>query len=105
MSRHRLIPHPDQPTTSFTVIGWDRPLQSIFVEIHDTGEDGEDKLVTSKGTAMRELKTAAEAIAAAAPYAEIPVGLSAQLEIDRLQTLGTPDSAHQRTIKRRFGLD
>jgi hypothetical protein len=78
-------------------IGWDRPLQSFFVQVTRPHPDerNETDMLVWLGTIFGELPTAAAAIAVAAPYAELPETLGAMLETDRLKTVATPDGAAQ----------
>jgi len=88
-------------------IGWDRPLETFFVQVlgpHPTLE-GEEEVLFWKGTDIRELPTAADALAAARPWALLPADLGATLETDRMKTLGKSDGEHQVAVKRRFFRD
>ena len=78
-------------------IGWDRPLRTFFVQVstpHPT-KAGESKMLDWVGTDIDELATAAEAIAIARTYTDLPDTLGATLETDRLKTVATPDGPAQ----------
>ena len=64
--------------------------------------EGEDEILFWKGTDLRELPTAADAIAAARAWAVLPADLGATLETDRMKTLGRSDGEHQAEVKRRL---
>jgi hypothetical protein len=101
MSRHVFTGLQGKNTVA---IGWDRPLETFFVQVmrpHPEME-GEDDILFWKGTDLRELKTAADANAAARPWAILPADLGATLETDRMKTLGKSDGEHQVEIKRRL---
>ena len=68
----------------------------------DPEEEGEEETVVWRGTDLRELSTAAEAIAIARPWAILPADLAATLETDRLKTLGLSDGEYQAEMKRRL---
>lgn len=100
MSRHVFTGLQGENTVA---IGWDRPLETFFVQVmrpHPEME-GEDDVLFWKGTDLRELPTAADAIAAARPWAILPTDLGATLETDRMKTLGKSDGEHQVEMKRR----
>lgn len=101
MSRHVFTGLQSENTVA---IGWDRPLETFFVQVmrpHPKME-GEDEILFWKGTDLRELPTAADAIAAARAWAVLPAGLGATLETDRMKTLGRSDGEHQAEVKRRL---
>lgn len=85
-------------------IGWDRPLETFFVQVlrPDAEEEGEQETVVWRGTDLRELPTAAEAVAIARAWAILPADLAATLETDRLKTLGLSDGEYQAEMKRRL---
>lgn len=88
-------------------IGWDRPLETFFVHVtrQHPRNRGEEQTLFWKGTAMRELTTAAAAIATAQPWALLPTDLGITLETDRLRTLGISDGEHQAAMMRRLSRD
>ena len=91
-------------TATTVAIGWDRPLETFFVQVlapHPELE-GEDEILFWRGTDLRELPTAADAIAAARPWAMLPADLNATLETDHLKTLAKSDGQHQAEVKRRL---
>jgi hypothetical protein len=69
----------------------------VFAHSDEEGE-GEEAVVWV-GSVPGELPTAAAALAVIAPYCEIPDGLAATLETDRLKTLAQKDGPAQRTAK------
>lgn len=101
MSRHVFTGLQGENTVA---IGWDRPLDTFFVQVMrpDPEIDGEDEILFWRGTDLRELPTAADAIAAARPWASLPADLGATLETDRMKTLGRSDGQHQAEVKRRL---
>ena len=101
MSRHVFTGLQQENTVA---IGWDRPLETFFVQVMrpDPQMEGEDEILFWKGTDLRELPTAADAIAAARPWAILPAELGATLETDRMKTLGKSDGQHQVEVKRRL---
>lgn len=103
MSRYELVPLADHPDAGPVVVGWDRPLQTFYVQVRARGDadsdPDEEGLLVWRGTMPGELPTAAEAVALASRYAAIPAKLSETLEIDRLGTLATTDGMAQRLAK------
>ena len=101
VSRHTF---PGKAGATDVSIGWDRPLQTFFVQVFrlDPEMEGEETAFIWEGTAPGELKTAGAAIAIAAPYADLPADLAAILETDRLRTLRTSDGERQIAMKRRL---
>ena len=86
---------------SSVAIGYDRPLSTFFVQVMQPHPriEGEEATYIWKGSAPGELPTAADAIAVAADYADLPKDLGAKLETDRLKTLGTFDGPAQLAAK------
>jgi hypothetical protein len=99
MSRHALETHPDQLPGTRVHVGWDRPLDTFFVQVLVTEADGEDSVILWHGTAPGELATASEALALLAPYAVVPDGMAALLETDRLKALGSFDGPAQQRAR------
>lgn len=97
MSRHTFAGHAGTTVT----IGWDRPLGTFFVEVlrPHPAIKGEDETVEWHGTEPGEVPTAAAAIAIAARFADLPIGLGATLETERLKTLATSDGVAQLSMK------
>jgi hypothetical protein len=117
MSRHSLRPLPDQRHIYEVAIGWDRPMRTYFVIIFGTPESddnerfdasgeppGSDELLPLlwEGTAPGALATPAAAIALAEPFAQIPEGLAAQLEADRVHESSSVDGPVQRDWRDRL---
>lgn len=104
MSRHTFAGH----AGTTVAIGWDRPLATFFVQVlrpHSTMK-GEEETVEWQGTEPNELATADAAIKVAARYADVPEGIAAALETDRLKTLGQSDGKAQIAAKKwRYGPD
>lgn len=98
MSRYSF---PGQGVASSVAIGYDRPLSTFFVQVMQPHPriEGEEATYIWKGSAPGELPTAADAIAVAADYADLPKDLGAKLETDRLKTLGTFDGPAQLAAK------
>lgn len=100
MSRHSLQPLPGLGAIYEVAIGWDRALSTFFVVVFGAPDDGgeppgeggthagELSPLLWEGTAPGALATPQAAIALAAPFAEVPRGLAAQLAADR-QTEGS----------------
>lgn len=100
MSRYLLDPLATADTITAAAIGWDRPLESFFVQVFaGVDSDGEDNVILWTGTSPGELPTAAAAIALVQPYAAIPEDLNARLETDRLKTIATPATDLQRRMR------
>ena len=95
MSRHD-VPLKAGSGMSKAQVGWDRPLATFYVQIYETRGD-EDVPVIWLGTDYAELPKAADAIALLKPHCDIPYGLSASLEIDRMGTLASPDGPAQKS--------
>ena len=113
MSRHRLPPRPECPEVLRAVVGFDRPLQTLFAQVfshtreaddpeaesaRDDNEDGE--ILLWVGTEPGELLDPEAAIALVAPYALIPDDLAARLRADMDAAAGQRDGAHQIEVKR-----
>lgn len=92
---------PGKGVASSVAIGYDRPLSTFFVQVMQPHPriDGEEATYIWKGSAPGELPTAADAIAVATEYADLPKDLGAKLETDRLKTLGTFDGPAQLAAK------
>jgi hypothetical protein len=82
-------------------VGWDRPLQTYFVQVfRKSDEDGdEEDEILWEGVEPGQLKTPDEALRLLAPWCDIPEGLSATLQIDRMKTLANPDGPAQTQAK------
>jgi hypothetical protein len=117
MSRHRLAPRPECPQVLRAVVGFDRPLQTLFAQVfsrtpeaedpeagsaRDDNEEGEQEgeILLWVGTEPGELLDPEAAIALVAPYALIPDDLAARLRADMDATAGQRDGAHQIEVKR-----
>lgn len=98
MSRHDF---PGKGVASSVSIGWDRPLDTFFVQVMQPHPriDDEEALYIWRGTSPGELPTAAAAIEIAGEFADLPETLGATLETDRLKTLGTFDGPAQQAMK------
>ena len=102
MSRHELRPLPEAVVVTRGVVGWDRPLQTFFAQLFSINEEDEEEAHVWVGTYLRELDSAAAAIAIVAGDCMVPDDLGAKLETDRLATLATFDTPQQADIKARF---
>ncbi|BBF72523.1 hypothetical protein EWH08_18665 [Sphingobium indicum] len=117
MSRHRLAPRPECPKVLCAVVGFDRPLQTLFAQVfsripeaddpeaesvrHDNEDGDEDgEILLWAGTEPGELLDPQAAIALVAPYALIPDDLAARLRADMDAAAGKRDGAHQIEVKR-----
>lgn len=87
---------------STIVIGWDRPLATFFVQVTrpHPEQTGESEIVAWQGLDEGEIPTAAAALAIAAAYGDLPSGLGATLETDRMKTLGATDGPAQVAARR-----
>ena len=81
-------------------VGWDRPLETFFAQAFALDAEGHEDAVIWKGSFPRELPTPRSAIAIIERFCEIPDGLVADLETDRLKTLATYDGPAQAAAKR-----
>jgi hypothetical protein len=104
MSRYDFVGiHPETRVT----IGWDRPLQTFFVQVMKTtrlpsaaaAEDTDDHTILWIGTNFRELPCAADAIRVARAHAVLPADIGATLEMDRLRTIGDCDGPAQHAAR------
>lgn len=82
MSRHELVPLDQDGTIASVAIGWDRPLQTFFLQVHGRGGN----VIEWRGTRIGAVPAAAPLIARAARYASVPVELEQILEADRRAT-------------------
>ncbi|WP_443478980.1 hypothetical protein ACLIMP_24770 (plasmid) [Novosphingobium aerophilum] len=116
MSRHRLAPRPECPEVLRAVVGFDRPLQTLFAQVFshtpeaesvwDDNEEGDEdgEILLWVGTEPGELLDPEAAIALVAPYALIPDDLARRLRADMDAAAGQRDGAHQIEVKRiQFG--
>jgi hypothetical protein len=83
MSNYRLTPKRPGLTIQ---IGWDRPLASLFYDVFndkvDEDDPGYEVLTSHLGKPGQHLRDVQAAIAAVAPFAEIPDDLAARLHRD-----------------------
>lgn len=117
MSRHRLAPRPECPEVLRAVVGFDRPLQTLFAQVfsrtpeaedpeagsaRDNKEDGDEdgEILLWVGTEPGELLDPEAAIALVAPHAVIPDDLAARLREEMNAAAGKRDGAHQIEVKR-----
>jgi hypothetical protein len=94
MSRYEF---PAKEGLTTLVIGWDRPLNTFFVQVYGpaTAANAEPVEVEWQGTSPSELPTAAHALRVARTFADLPDDLGQTLETDRLGTLGIADGPAQ----------
>lgn len=84
MSRYSLRPLAGHADLFEVALGWDPGLGTYFVMVFGAPDcECEPDIRLWRGTRLHEICTAAELIAIAAEYAEIPHELAGQLEIDR----------------------
>ncbi|KHL24193.1 hypothetical protein PK98_14415 [Croceibacterium mercuriale] len=100
MSRHT-VPIKAGIDACEAFVGWDRPLQTYFVQVFrsSTEDDGEEEEILWEGADPGQLKTPDEALRLLAPWCDIPEGLSATLQIDRMKTLANRDGPAQAQAK------
>jgi hypothetical protein len=86
MSRHELAPRDDANRPLDIAIGWDRPLNTYFVQVLDPACDEEAPgfEILWRGASFDEIPSPDDAIALIAPWADIPADLRATLIADRL---------------------
>jgi hypothetical protein len=95
------------------VVGFDRPLQTLFAQVFvrspeaedpeavDEAESEEDgEILLWVGTEPGELLDPEAAVALVSPHALIPDDLAARLREDMEAARGQRDSAHQAEVKR-----
>ncbi|WP_239806004.1 hypothetical protein [Croceicoccus hydrothermalis] len=98
MSRH-IVPLKFDVEATEAVVGWDRPLQTFFVQVFRDDGNGEDEAFIWEGTEFGEIETPEAAIRFLEPYCLIPNGLSATLQIERMKTLAAHDGPAQQDAK------
>ncbi len=105
MSRRSLRPRADTTGLFEVAIGWDRPLQTYFVIVFGPPTEGDEdpEVILWRGTAPHEISIAGDAVSIAADYADIPDGLAATLEIDRMSGSATPDGPMQHWARKWIG--
>jgi hypothetical protein len=94
MSCHELRAMPNAVVVTRGLIGWDRPLQTFFVQMFSINEEGGESAHLWIGRHPHEIDTAVSAIAIVSGDCVIPQGLAATLEAERRATLGTFDADH-----------
>lgn len=81
MSRHTLV---GKDHNHEVVVGWDRPLESFFVQVYDKSKAGTDgELIVWKGTSYRELPDIDDVRRIAGRYAEITADTASTLYGDK----------------------
>lgn len=85
MSRYSLDMKPGF-SDCWAVVGWDRPLNSFFVQVFREGknEDEDEEEILWRGGSFQEIVTVEQAAALLAPYAAIPSDVFRQLHIDQM---------------------
>lgn len=83
MSRHKLDMKPGF-TGCWAVVGWDRPLNTFFVQVFRDGGKEDDEEILWEGTSFQEIETIETARVLLLPYADIPPEISRQLMIDKM---------------------
>lgn len=100
MSRYDLQPLKEFPAILSVTIGWDRPLQTFFIQIFEQQpEDPEPVLIIWEGTDYHALPDAEKVIDLAAKYAIIPEDLADKLALDQDKSRSIKDSALQEIIR------
>lgn len=102
MSRHELGPRPDSEDVLRATVGWDRPLQTFFVQVIFATEDEPDEgeALIWVGTEPGELLTPEAAIGIVAPHAVVPADLAVRLLADMRASIAVADGEHQVAVKR-----
>ena len=104
MSRYSLRPLAGLADLFEVALGWDPGLGTYFVVVFGTPDkEREPDIRLWRGTAPREIGTAAELIALVARYAENPECLARQLEIDRLASPHNPDRPASKLLEEILG--
>ena len=98
MSRH-IVPLKSDVEATEAVIGWDRPLQTFFVQVFRDNDAGDDEAFIWEGTEFGEIETPEAALRFLEPYCDVPNGLSATLQIERMKTLADHDGPAQEDAK------
>lgn len=102
MSRHSVPVKPEVNATEAWA-GWDRPLQTFYVQVFRRGDTDDDEAEADEilwaGSDVGELRTPDDALRLLAPWCDIPDELSATLQIDRLKTLANRDGPAQQQAK------
>jgi len=83
-------------------IGWDRPLNSYFAQVHDlevSDDDESDPVVVWVGATHSEILTPEALQLHIARYATIPDEIMQTLRDDRVATLDIGDTRLQRTMR------
>jgi hypothetical protein len=88
MSHYDLLPRDAADSHLEIAIGWDRPLNTYFVQVLDPthDEDVPGFEILWQGTSFGEILSVDEAIALVTPWAQIPPDLRAILILDRIRT-------------------
>jgi hypothetical protein len=71
------------------VVGWDRPLQTYFVQVFDVrrSEDDERPLELWEGTEFQQIPSAYQLVELVRPWAEIPEATLDELEQERAEQI------------------
>ncbi len=80
MSRHGI---PGRAAGTQVVVGWDHPLLTYFVQVHQEGLDADENPVVWLGASYRELYDLDDLKRAIRPYADLPADLAVTLYADR----------------------
>ena len=83
-------------------IGWDRPLNSFFAQVHDlevSDDDEGDPVVVWVGATHSEILTPEALQLHIARYGTIPDEIMQTLRADRVATLDTGDTRLQRAMR------
>jgi hypothetical protein len=104
MSRYSLRPLAEHADLFEIALGWDPGLGTYFVTVFGPPDrDREPDIRLWRGTNPREIAAASAIIAIAAEYAEIPDGLTRQLDIDRLTNPHNPDRPASKLLEALLG--
>jgi hypothetical protein len=108
LSRHNLKARPEAGHILRAVVGWDRPLQTFFVQVFTPGDEDDPadpdagEIFIWLGTEPGEIPTPEAAIATVAPFAVVPDDLAAQLRDDMARSIGQSDGPYQAAMKQRI---
>ena len=104
MSRYSLRPLAEHADMFEIALGWDPGLGTYFVTVFGTPDrNREPEIRLWRGTSPAEMGAASEVVAIAAEYAEIPDGLTRQLDFDRLASPHNPDRPASKLLEALLG--
>ncbi|RKF17739.1 hypothetical protein D6851_15895 [Altericroceibacterium spongiae] len=94
MSRYEVPMKPEYSHLK-ACVGWDRPLQTFFLQVIENPDTKAEKPMLWIGTDYSELKTPKQALQYLQTFCDIPENLIQTLQIDRLKTIAREDGPAQ----------